>query len=136
MGNANPQLPPFPLTPPYPYNTSLREIYAPYEPLRRMDFSNQPSCLGSNIFGEAVYQNLMENTLILNHKLDELIESLKSLLTKTNEEDLAEHEYREQPDLGFEKANFKSKAPPSFNVYTPPVTYPKEVEETIEIPIE
>ncbi|GJU28703.1 hypothetical protein Tco_1167324 [Tanacetum coccineum] len=108
MGNTNPQLPPFPLTSPYPYNTSLRVIYAPYEPLPRLDFYDQPSCLGSNIFNEAlrksdqVYQNLMENTLALNHKLDKLIESLKSLPKKTNEEDLADHEYREQQDLEVE----------------------------------
>ncbi|GJV54353.1 hypothetical protein Tco_1450094 [Tanacetum coccineum] len=41
----------------------------------------------------------MENSLALNHKLDELIESLKSLLKEIDEEDLAEHEYREQQDL-------------------------------------
>ncbi|GJZ84498.1 putative reverse transcriptase domain-containing protein [Tanacetum coccineum] len=41
----------------------------------------------------------MENTLALNHKLDELIESLKSLPKETNKEDLAKHEYREQQDL-------------------------------------
>ncbi|GJT89810.1 hypothetical protein Tco_1078655 [Tanacetum coccineum] len=35
----------------------------------------------------------MENTLALNHKLDGLIESLKSLPKKTNAEDLAKHEY-------------------------------------------
>ncbi|GJZ55149.1 hypothetical protein Tco_0610342 [Tanacetum coccineum] len=69
----------------------------------------------------------MENTLVLNHKLDELIESLKSLHKKTNADDLAKHEYHEQQDLGFENANFESQAPPSFDVYTPPVTYPKEV---------
>ncbi|GJV69488.1 hypothetical protein Tco_1484997 [Tanacetum coccineum] len=56
----------------------------------------------SNIFSEAlrksgqVYQNLMENSLALNHKLDELIESLKSLLEETNKEDLAKHKFREQ----------------------------------------
>ncbi|GJX89751.1 hypothetical protein Tco_0343077 [Tanacetum coccineum] len=106
MGNANPQLPPFPLTPPYPYNTSHWEIYAPYEPSPRMDFYDQPSCLGSNIFSEAfrksdqVYQNLMENSLALNHELDELIESLKSLPKETNEEDLA-NKFCEQQDLVF-----------------------------------
>ncbi|GJQ92097.1 hypothetical protein Tco_0003236 [Tanacetum coccineum] len=42
----------------------------------------------------------MENTLALNHKFDELIESLKSLPKETNEEDLAEHEYHEKQDLG------------------------------------
>ncbi|GJS96473.1 hypothetical protein Tco_0803441 [Tanacetum coccineum] len=42
----------------------------------------------------------MENFIALNHKLDELIKSLKSLPKETNEEDLAAHEYREQQDLG------------------------------------
>ncbi|GJX41159.1 reverse transcriptase domain-containing protein [Tanacetum coccineum] len=78
----------------------------------------------------------MENTLALNHKLDELIESLKSLPKETNEEDLAKHKYHEQQDLGFGNTNFESQAPPSFDVYTPPVTYPEEVEETIGIPME
>ncbi|GKD96573.1 hypothetical protein Tco_1380470 [Tanacetum coccineum] len=78
----------------------------------------------------------MENTLTLNHKLDKLIESLKSLSKETNEEDLPKHEYHEKQDLGFENTNFESQAPPSFDVYTPPVTYPEEVEETIGILIE
>ncbi|GJZ78732.1 hypothetical protein Tco_0643569 [Tanacetum coccineum] len=78
----------------------------------------------------------MKNTLALKHKLDELIESLKSLPKEINEEDLAKHEYREQQDLDFKNANFKSQAPPSFDVYTPPVTYLEEVEETIEISME
>ncbi|GJS66584.1 hypothetical protein Tco_0681148 [Tanacetum coccineum] len=101
MGNANPQLPPFPLKPPFPpkpQNTSLRETYAPYEPLSRMDFYDRPSRLGLNIFSEAlrksdkVHQNLMENSLAMNHKLNELIELLESLPKETNEEDLAKHE--------------------------------------------
>ncbi|GJV87104.1 hypothetical protein Tco_1531042 [Tanacetum coccineum] len=78
----------------------------------------------------------MENSLALNHKLDELIESLNSLPKETNEEDLAKHTFREQQDLGFENTNFESQAPPSFHVYTPHVTYPEEVEETIGIPME
>ncbi|GJX57746.1 hypothetical protein Tco_0287643 [Tanacetum coccineum] len=78
----------------------------------------------------------MENTLALNQKLDESIESLKSLPKETNEEDLAKHEYHKQQDLGFKNANFKFQAPPSFDVYTLPVTYPEELEETIGIPIE
>ncbi|GJT25830.1 hypothetical protein Tco_0895767 [Tanacetum coccineum] len=78
----------------------------------------------------------MENTLALNYKLDELIESLKSLPKKTIEEDLAKHKYHEQQDLGFENANFESQALSSFDVYTPHVTDPKEVEETIGIPME
>ncbi|GJT94216.1 hypothetical protein Tco_1083061 [Tanacetum coccineum] len=61
----------------------------------------------------------MENSLALNQKLDELIESLKLLHKKTNKEDLAKHEYREQQDLSFENANFESQAPPSFDVYIP-----------------
>ncbi|GKC78621.1 hypothetical protein Tco_1129395 [Tanacetum coccineum] len=78
----------------------------------------------------------MENTLALNYKLDELIESLKSLPKKTNEEDLAKHNSHEQQDLGFENANFESQAPSLFDVYTPHVTDPEEVEETIGIPME
>ncbi|GKD30870.1 hypothetical protein Tco_1241648 [Tanacetum coccineum] len=55
---------------------------------------------------------------------------------ETNEEDLAEYEYHEQQDLGFENTNFESQAPPSFDVYIPHVTYPEEVEETIGTSIE
>ncbi|GKA31214.1 hypothetical protein Tco_0717519 [Tanacetum coccineum] len=70
-----------------------------------MDFYDQPSYLGSNIFSEAlrksdqVYQNLMENSLALNHKLNELIKSLKSLPKETNKKDLAKHKFCEQQDL-------------------------------------
>ncbi|GJU74082.1 hypothetical protein Tco_1265487 [Tanacetum coccineum] len=77
----------------------------------------------------------MEDSLALNHKLDELIESLKSLPKETNDEDLAKHEYRKQQDLGFENTSFESQAPSSFEVYTILVTYPEEVDETIGIPI-
>nr|GEX83371.1 hypothetical protein [Tanacetum cinerariifolium] len=81
-------------------------------------------------------KDLSGNTLTLNHKLDELIESLKSLPKETNKEDLAKHTFHEQRDLGFENANFKSQTRPSFYVYTPLVTYPKEVEDTIRISME
>nr|GEV74883.1 hypothetical protein [Tanacetum cinerariifolium] len=49
---------------------------------------------------DQVYQNLMKNSLTLNHELDELIESLKSLPKETNEEGLA-NKFREQQDLGY-----------------------------------
>ncbi|GJT46765.1 hypothetical protein Tco_0955480 [Tanacetum coccineum] len=39
-------------------------------------------------------------------------------------------------DLGFENANFESQAPPSFDVYTLPVTYSEEVDETRGISME
>ncbi|GKC12709.1 hypothetical protein Tco_1009491 [Tanacetum coccineum] len=54
----------------------------------------------------------MENSLALNHKLDELIESLKSLPMEINEEDLAKHEYHEQQDLVFQNKGFNSQETP------------------------
>nr|GEZ09750.1 ribonuclease H-like domain-containing protein [Tanacetum cinerariifolium] len=151
----------------------------------------------------------MENSLALNHKLDELIESVKSIPMETNEDNLAKHEYHEQQDLVFQNKDFKShettketfrqlehsdqinekdsyelehefemaregvkilrfkfgldskthdkhigeldkmadeaenlspqstpQVLPSIKVYTPPVTYPKEVEDTIITPLE
>ncbi|GJR77946.1 hypothetical protein Tco_0090311 [Tanacetum coccineum] len=198
---------------PNTHSTSSSETYAPYESSPRIDPFDQPPCLGSNIFSEAlrksdqVYQNLMKNSLAINHKLDELIESLKSLPMKINKENLAKHKYHEQQDLVCQNKDFKSQEIPresyrqqehsdqisekdsyeldhefemaregfeilrfmfgldfkthdkhigdldkmenevenpspqsslqvlsSFEVYTSPVTYPKEVEETIEIP--
>ncbi|GJW69869.1 hypothetical protein Tco_0126786 [Tanacetum coccineum] len=98
----------------FPITLSI-EIYASYEPLPRIDPFEKHPCLGSNIFSEAirksdkVYQNLMENSLALNHKLDELIESLKSLPMEINEENLAKHEYHEQQDLVFQNKGFKSQ---------------------------
>nr|GEY60948.1 hypothetical protein [Tanacetum cinerariifolium] len=50
----------------------------------------------------------MENSLALNHKLDELIESVKSIPMETNEDNLAKHEYHEQQDLVFQNKDFKS----------------------------
>ncbi|GKB77839.1 hypothetical protein Tco_0944734 [Tanacetum coccineum] len=90
---------------PNTHSTSSSETNAPNEPSPMIDPFEQPPCLGSNIFNEAlrksdqVYQNLMENSLALNHKLDELIESLKSLTMEINEEDFAKHKYHEQQDL-------------------------------------
>ncbi|GJV44823.1 hypothetical protein Tco_1429359, partial [Tanacetum coccineum] len=175
---------------PNTHSTLSSETCAPYEPSPMIDPFEQPPCLGSNIFSEAlrksdqVYQNLMENSLALNHTLDELIESLKSLLMEINKEDLAKHKQQEHNDQmsekdsnelghefemareGFEilrsmfgldskthdkhigdldkmENEVENLSPqstpqvlPSFKVYTPPVTYPKEVEETIEILME
>ncbi|GJX21514.1 hypothetical protein Tco_0225959, partial [Tanacetum coccineum] len=96
----------------------------------------------STLFSEAlrksdqVYQNLMKNSLALTHKLDESIKSLKSLPKESNDEDLAEHEYHEQHDLGFENTNFKSQVPPSYDVYTQHMTYLGDVEATIGTPME
>ncbi|GJZ40793.1 hypothetical protein Tco_0587679 [Tanacetum coccineum] len=84
-----------------PHSTSISNIYEPYALSPKMDSCEQPSCLGSTLFSEAlrksdkVYQNLMENSLTMNHKLDKLIELVQLLSKETNEEDLVEHEYQE-----------------------------------------
>ncbi|GJW87684.1 hypothetical protein Tco_0163024 [Tanacetum coccineum] len=41
---------------------------------------------------DKVYQRIEANSLAINHKLDEMIESLESLPKETNEKDLAKHE--------------------------------------------
>ncbi|GKF02223.1 hypothetical protein Tco_0029146 [Tanacetum coccineum] len=92
----------------------------------------------------------------MTHKLDGMIELPKSQPKRTYNEDL---EYEivmvmmpkcmswldDEPigDLDTMKDKAKNPSPqstpqvlPSFEVYTPHVTHPKEVEETIEIPME
>ncbi|GJY20916.1 hypothetical protein Tco_0393482 [Tanacetum coccineum] len=57
-------------------------------------------------------QRIEEESLGLSHKLDEMIELLKSLPKETNEEDLAKYEYHEQQDLDFHNKGFKSQETP------------------------
>ncbi|GKD87532.1 hypothetical protein Tco_1358686 [Tanacetum coccineum] len=71
----------------------------------------------------------------MTYKLDEMIKFPKSQLKKTYEEDL-------ECEMVMVKIPRKPKptkyptSPPSFEEYTSPVPYPKEVEETTRIPVE
>ncbi|GJU80204.1 hypothetical protein Tco_1282569 [Tanacetum coccineum] len=84
-----------------PHSTSISDVYKPYALSPKMDSCEQPLCLGSTLFSEAlrksdkVYQNLMENSVTINHKLDKLIELVQLLSKETNKDDLVEHEYQE-----------------------------------------
>nr|GEU53317.1 hypothetical protein [Tanacetum cinerariifolium] len=118
-------------------NASPSEIKEPYEPSPRMYSYEQPSCLGSTF-------------------VDDMIELPKSQPKRTYNEDLKCEivmvkvpkcmEWLDDEPIG-DLDTMKDKAkkskptkyptsPPSFEVYTPPVTYRKDVEETIGIPVE
>ncbi|PWA58457.1 hypothetical protein CTI12_AA400650 [Artemisia annua] len=58
-------------------NTSFRDTYESCEPSPMVDPYEQPPCLGSTSFSDAlrksdlIYQRITENSLAINHKLDE-----------------------------------------------------------------
>ncbi|GKA11309.1 hypothetical protein Tco_0690742 [Tanacetum coccineum] len=149
---------------PRTHSTSPSETYAPYKPSPRLDLFEQPPCLGSTFVSEALWksdqmhQTFEKSSLAMTHQLDDMIELPKSQSKKSYKEEL---EYEivmvkipkcmswldacDEPigDLDMMEDKVDNLSPqstpqvlPSFKVYTPPVTYPKEVDETIGIPME
>ncbi|GJV17650.1 hypothetical protein Tco_1362973 [Tanacetum coccineum] len=143
-------------------NASLSKIKEPYEPSPRMDSYEQPSCLGSTFVGETLrksdqmHQTFKKSSLAMTRKLDDMIELPKSQAKRTYKEDLeCEIVMVKMPkcmswlaydepigDLDMIEDKVDNPNPQStlqvllsFEVYTPPVTHPKEVEETIGIPM-
>ncbi|GJR74992.1 hypothetical protein Tco_0087357 [Tanacetum coccineum] len=143
-------------------NASPSEIKEPYEPSPRMCSYEQPSCLGSTFVGETLrksdqlHQTFEKSSIAMTRKLYDMIELPKSQHKRTYNEDLeCEIVMVKMPkcmawlddepigDLGTMEDKAKNPSPqntpqvlPSFEVYTSPVTHPKEVEETIGIPME
>ncbi|GJU51861.1 ribonuclease H-like domain-containing protein [Tanacetum coccineum] len=79
-----------------------------------------------------MHQTFEKSSLEMTHKLDDMIELPKSLPKKTYKEDLK----CEMVMVGNPSAQSTPQILPSFEEYTPPVTYPEEVEETLGTPIE
>ncbi|GJR69444.1 hypothetical protein Tco_0015509 [Tanacetum coccineum] len=148
---------------PRTHSTSPSETYAPYKPSPRIDPYEQPLCLGSTFLSEALrksdqmHQTFEKSFIAMTRKLDDMIELPKSQPKRTYNEDLeCEIVMVKMPkcmswlaydepigDLGMMEDKVDNPSPqstlqalPSFNVYTPPVTHPEEVEETIGIPME
>ncbi|GKE35786.1 hypothetical protein Tco_1455108 [Tanacetum coccineum] len=123
----------------------------------------QPSCFGSTFVGETLrksdqmHQSFEKSSTTMTRKLDDMIELPKSQHKRTYNRNL-ECEifmakmpkcmswltyYEPIGDLGMMEDKVDNPSLQStlqvllsFEVYTPPVTYPEEVEETIGIPIE
>nr|GEV07398.1 hypothetical protein [Tanacetum cinerariifolium] len=108
-----------------------------------------------------MHQTFDKSSLAMTHKLDAIIELTKSQPKKTCEEDLecemvmvgmhrcmsllgSTNVYDEpignldkvEEEVGNLSPQSTPQVLPSFEEYTPPVTYPKEVEETLRTPIE
>ncbi|GJR10695.1 hypothetical protein Tco_0793347 [Tanacetum coccineum] len=120
-------------------NASPSEIKEPYEPSPRMYSYEQPSCLGSNFVGETLresdqlHQTFKKSSTTMTHKLDDMIELPKSQPKITYKGDL-ECIMKDKVD------NPSPQCTPqvllSIDLYTPHVTHPEEVEETIGIQME
>nr|GEV01109.1 hypothetical protein [Tanacetum cinerariifolium] len=145
-------------------NISPSKINEPYEPSSRMDSYGQPLCLGSTFVSEALsksdqmHQTFEKSYLAMTHKLDDMIKLPESQPKKTYKGDLKckmvmvkipkcmswLDAYNEPiGDLNMmedmmDNPSLQSTPQflPSFKVYTPPVTYPEEVDETIGILME
>nr|GEV04238.1 hypothetical protein [Tanacetum cinerariifolium] len=122
----------------------------------------QPSCLGSTFVGETfrksdqLHQTFKKSSIAMTCKLDPMIELNKSQPKRTYNKDL-ECEIvivkmpkcmallDDKPIGDVDTMEDKAKNPglqitpqvlPSFEVYTPPITYLEEEEDTIGIPME
>ncbi|GJV82805.1 hypothetical protein Tco_1522703 [Tanacetum coccineum] len=145
-----------------PKNTSPSEINEPYELSPWIDLFEQPPCLGSTFISEALrksdqmHQTFKKSSTAMTRKLDDMIELPKSQPKRTYNKGLECEIFmvkmpncmawlEDEPigDLNTMEDKVDNLSPqstphilPSFEVYTPPVTYPEEVDETIGIPIE
>nr|GEX84267.1 hypothetical protein [Tanacetum cinerariifolium]GEY46957.1 hypothetical protein [Tanacetum cinerariifolium] len=143
-------------------NASPSEIKEPYEPSPRMYSYEQPSCLGSTFIGEALrksdqlHHTFKKSSIAMSRKLDNMIELPKSQPKRTYNEDLEceivmvkmpkcmawlHDEPKGDVDTMEDKVDNSSpqctpQVLPSIELYTPLVTHPEEVEETIGIPME
>ncbi|GKE39145.1 hypothetical protein Tco_1462550 [Tanacetum coccineum] len=143
-------------------NTSPSKINEPYEPSPWIDLFEQPPCLGLTFVSEALrksdrmHQTFEKSSATMTRKLDDMIELPKSQPKRTYNEDLeCEIVMVKMPrcmawlddepigDLDTMEDKVDNPSPqstpqflPSFEVYTPPVTHPEEVKETIGIPTE
>ncbi|GKB70738.1 hypothetical protein Tco_0932150 [Tanacetum coccineum] len=143
-------------------NALPSKIKEPYEPSPRMYSYKQPSSLGSTFIGETLrksdqlHQTFEKSSIAMTRKLDDMIELPKSQPKRTYNEDLeCEIAMVKMPkymawlddepigNLDTMEDKAKNLSPqntpqvlPLSEVYTPPVTHPKEVEETIGIPTE
>ncbi|GKB23304.1 hypothetical protein Tco_0862705 [Tanacetum coccineum] len=142
-------------------NASPNEIKEPYEPSPRMYLYEQSSCLGSNFIGETLrksdqlHQTFKKSSIAMTCKLDDMIDLPKSQPKRTYNKDLeCEIVMVKMPkcmawlddepigDLNMMHDKVDNPRPqstpqflPSVEVHIPPVTHPKEVEETIGIPM-
>nr|GEW43039.1 hypothetical protein [Tanacetum cinerariifolium] len=140
-----------------PQNISPSEIKEQYKPSPRMD-----SYLGYTLSeivrkSDQMHQTFEKSPIAMTRKLDDMIKLPKLQPKRTYIEDLDCDivmvkmpkcmlwlDYDEPiGDLGMMEDKVDNPSPkstpqvlPSFEVYTPPMTYPKEVEETIGIPME
>nr|GEU64273.1 hypothetical protein [Tanacetum cinerariifolium] len=148
---------------PRTHSTSPSETYAPYKPSPRIDPFEQPSFLGSTVVSEALrksnqmHQTFEKSSIEMTRQLDDMIKLPKSQPNRTYKKDLeCEIVMVKMPkflswlaydepigDLGTMEDNVDNPIPqstlqvlPSFEVYTPLVTHPEEVKETIGIPME
>ncbi|GJV89211.1 hypothetical protein Tco_1533149 [Tanacetum coccineum] len=119
-----------------PQNTSPSEIKEPYEPSPRMYSYEQPSCLGSTFVDDERNSN---HNLIETNNEDLECEIVMVKMPKC----MAWLDHEPIGDLDTMEDKVKNPSPqstpqvlPSFEVYTPLVTYPEEVDETIGILME
>ncbi|GJZ07047.1 hypothetical protein Tco_0540840 [Tanacetum coccineum] len=102
------------------HNTSPSKTYAPYNPSPRIDPFEQPSCLGSTFIKCEIVMIKMPKFMSWLDAYDEPIGDLDMMEDKVD-------------NLSPQST---PQVLPSFEVYTLPVTHPKEIEKTIGIPRE
>ncbi|GJV63404.1 hypothetical protein Tco_1474232 [Tanacetum coccineum] len=141
---------------------SPSEIKEPYKPSPRMYSYEQLSCLRSTFIGETLrksdqlHETFEKSSITMTCKLDDMIELPKSHPKRTYKKDLeckivmvkmpkcmAWLDDEPIGDLDTMKDKVDNSSPQctpqvlsSIKLYTPPVTHPKEIEDTIGIPME
>ncbi|GJY43842.1 hypothetical protein Tco_0432055 [Tanacetum coccineum] len=115
-------------------NALPSEIKEPYKPSPRMYSYEQPLCLRSTFVGETLrksdqmHQTFKNSSLAMTRKLDDMVELPKSQ-SKSDLDMMEDKVDNPNPQSTLQVL-------PSIEVYTPPVTHPEEVEETIGILME
>ncbi|GJR21403.1 hypothetical protein Tco_0969930 [Tanacetum coccineum] len=111
-----------------PLGAWLAETLKKGSPFRPDSETNEPPLRTYQLWKKTFYEET--------HKLDDMTDLPKSQPKKTYEKDLESN----LDKVGDEVENLSSQSTPqvlpSFEEYTPPVTYPKEIEETLGTPIE
>ncbi|GJR75185.1 hypothetical protein Tco_0087550 [Tanacetum coccineum] len=85
---------------------------------------------------DQMHQTFKKSSLAMTHKLDDMIELLESQPKETYIEDLECSLGMMNNEEGNTSPQSTPQIPPSFEEYTSPMTYPKEVEETLGTPME
>nr|GEZ22562.1 hypothetical protein [Tanacetum cinerariifolium] len=114
-------------------NASPSEIKEPYEPSPRVYSYEKPSCLGSNFV--ELPKSQPKRTYNKDLECEIVMVKMPKCMAWLDDEPIGDLDTIEDKVDNL-SPQCTPQVLPSFEVYTPPVTHPEEVKETIGIPME